>query len=280
MADRSSSKTFGDLMLALAESPVCGIASYGTTGQSAASLPTGESDLALLKRVVNRGYQRFLNFTPQWTFMRDEITISISEATDGPLNVDGAAWRYRLPSGVRSTPVQNMRFLDTLALAPTCQTVDSRLILDLRQRAETFGTPAYAAFRPVQGIDGSQDEAAAFEMILYPTPDTGYTMSGQFRLLPYDMIDQDERHIAGAAHDRAILACVLYEWARMDQDRAPATADLKQDMIDALAESVAIDRLNRSVRRGAVTDGGGNVEVRERKIVTHMNGVAIPGSSD
>jgi hypothetical protein len=279
MADRSSSKTFGDLMLALAEAPVCGIASYGTTGTGVGALPTGEADLAILKRAVNRGYQRFLNFYPQWSFMRDEVTMTVSQATDGPYNVRGAAWRYRLPSGVRSAPIQNMRFSDATALVSRCKTVDSRLILDLRQRSDTSGTPQFAAFRPIQGADGAGDEAAAFEMILYPTPDTTYTMSGQFRLLPYDMVDEGERHIAGAAHDRAIIACVLYEWARMDQDKEPMTAGLRDDMLMALAESVAIDKLNRPIRRGPVTDGGGDGDLRERKIVTLMDGVSIPGDA-
>lgn len=275
MADRFSSKTFQDLILALAEDPACGLASFGTAGNETAQIPSNQADLDRCKRIVNRGYQRFLNHDPAWSFLRDELTITFSADGTGPSCVAGENWRYRLPGGARSTPLGNLRYLDQNATVNAIGTVEPRLILDARQQNDTGGTPTWCGFRPIP-LSDADDDGGSFEMIVWPSPDSAYVVTGSFRLLPYDLVTLDERHIAGSAHDNAIIACVLYEWAKSDKPGDPIFATLQAEMIDALQKSVTLDRRNRPSRRGQVSDGGRDLEVAERMNVTHIDGAQLP----
>ena len=79
--------TFAELQLEVAE--FLGIAYYGSDGTSAAAVPSNAADLALVKRLVNKGYRRLLSSYPKWTCLQPEFDITLTTGFSGEVQVYG-----------------------------------------------------------------------------------------------------------------------------------------------------------------------------------------------
>lgn len=233
-----NSATFGTLCLWLAER--VDLAEHGTDGTGAISLPTDAHDLDKLKRYVNRGYDLFLRANPKWSFSRVPVDLLLYPEGDGPLNVSGEAWRYRLPGYVTSQPINSWVFTDESVVRPWVQSVASEVVMRLRQGSGTSSdTPTHAACRPFQSGDRVGGQTRGWEVIFYPTPSTAVNMQATFRVTRHDLVHLDDRHVCGQVHDLAILAAATYLW-KLDDEAANA-GTFKADWAEQLAASLALD---------------------------------------
>lgn len=274
--DLESSKTFQQLMLELADP--FGLAEYGSDGTEQAQLPDDAETLRKLKTCVNNAYKLFLRADPAWTFLVYPYVITTNSDGKGPDNVDGDPARYRLPPPIRTKPQTNLVFMDHTAWGEV-QTWSPRLVRNRQQSRITQGRPQYAGYRSIPASDGIDSAKVAWEVMFWPTPDGVYELEGEFRVLPYDMVDLDERHVAGAEHDLAVLAAAKWLWAKDDSEQAPMLATYAADWAQALADSRALDKLKRPTRERVLRDPSvepSRVRGVPRGLVTRYNGISIP----
>lgn len=81
MADPTLGYDFEDMILRVAE--YLGVAYYGSTGSSAATIPVDAHDLDLCKRIVNEGYHRFISESNRWNFLLVPFTIRFVAQSEG-----------------------------------------------------------------------------------------------------------------------------------------------------------------------------------------------------
>lgn len=198
--------SFGRLILEVAEDA-------GLADQSGPvpAIPTDPATLDLVKRAVNKGYKEFLRLDPMWSFRRRAFTLTTSSDGTGPENVGNDAGVMRLPRWLTRAPDMDFRFIDENApygtLTP-CTYADIRL---RQQSTPMTGVPEMVAVHPLDQADahtgpGSGGGWAAY---FWPTPDSAYQLESGGFVLPYDLVELEERHIAGAEHDETIKAFAL-----------------------------------------------------------------------
>jgi hypothetical protein len=274
--DLESSKTFQQLMIELGEP--FGLIEYGTAGDEAAQLPTDAETLRKLKTCVNNAYKLFLRADPNWSFLILPHVITTNSDGLGPDNLEGDAARYRLPSPIRTKPQTNLVFLGTSGQGEV-QTWTPRLIRNRQQAQEGSGMPQLAGFRRVETSDGIDTAKIAWEVIFWPTPDGVYELEGEFRVLPYDLVDLGERHVAGADHDYAILAAAKWLWVKDDSSEQATLATYAADWAQALADSRTLDKRLRPVRERQLRDPSvdrPSARGIPRGLVTTIDGTPIP----
>lgn len=271
-----TSQTLGDLMLRLAERT--GLALYDE--DAAAALPEDADDLAKLKRYVNDGYDRFLRAWPYWTFLDQDITLTLSATGTAPESIEGQSWRYRLPPYVSGAPRGNWRYADQTSRYVEALSVDRRIVLARRQSIEGSGPPRYAAVRRLEVREKvAGGSRIGWELILEPSPDAAYVLENTFRVRSHVLRERDERHICGADHDAAIAAFAAAAWFEDDAEQQDKAREMKAAAAERLAESIAIDKQARPPTVGRVVDPSICREPVGRsrlpRVGTH-NGVAIP----
>lgn len=281
MIDLESSMTFEQMILDLAERS--GNAYYGANGDEALQLPADERTLQTLSDWINRGYRWFLQQDPHWTFCQTSVPFTCSPEGTGPYNVAADAGRMKLPHPLRSRPKSNPRFTSTTTRTTGIAVYTPEAVLALRQQDPTTGTPLFCAFRPIPQADRKPGEHPnTWEMLLWPSPDSAYTLEADFRIVPYPMIEPSERHVAGADHDTTILAAAAYEWASRDSTDPSQKASLLAERTAAIAASIRLDRSKRPPRLGKLRDPSSE-RLRMRTpgdrgggLVTTMDGNPIP----
>lgn len=237
-----------------------------------AAIPDDALHLDLIKRTVNRGYARFLRADPQWSFIERTVTVTTDENGTGPLNIAGDAGRYRLPQFVRGTPLSNWRYEDEQSVFREAITTDHRTVRILREQSPTTGIPARAAVAALENPD-TPGRGTAWELILYPTPGSAFTLEADFNVRTHQLVEMDDRHIAGPEHDEAIIDCAVALLDAADNDAAFI-------MPDSVAASMQIDALNRTKVVGPWTDpkygrGGQPTVFRNQSQTLYFNGNPI-----
>lgn len=275
--DLESSKTFQQLMIELAVP--FGLAEYGADGKGAAALPDDVEDLRALKTCINNAYKLFLRSDPDWTFLFYPVVITTNADGLGPDNLDGDAARYRLPPPLRTKPQTNLVYLDQTWRGGEVMTWTVRLVRNRQQITKRTGRPQIAGYRPIPVAEGVDAQKNAWEVIMWPTPDGVYELEGSFRVLPYDMVDLDEPHVAGADHDLAILAAAKWFWVKDDSEKESEAMKYKADWMEALAASRVLDKRLRTTRERQLRDPSidpPRVRGAPRGLVTRINGNLIP----
>lgn len=167
---------------------------YGRTPSSYTTEQYAECD-----DIVQSGLRNFYwpmekptGFT-QWSFLKVNAT----------LNLAADDYDYDLPSdfGGFDGPLT----MDAGTYRPTIQIVDEIAIRALRQHSRT-GTPEYGAVRPKRS-DGTADQA--FEIILYPTPDTTSTVHYRYAVNPPALTTSAPYPLGGVPHHETILESCL-----------------------------------------------------------------------
>lgn len=198
--------SFGRLILEVAED--AGLADQ--TG-SVAAIPTDAHQLDLIKRAVNKGYQEFIRMDPQWSFRNRSFTITTSASGTAPDAIGGDAGIIRLPRWLARAPETPFEFVDENSVYERVEPVSYARVRGQQQRFPQSGPPEMGCARPIDG-DGravGQRSGTVWALYLWPTPDAAYTLESSGHVFPYDMVELEERHIAGAEHDETIKAFAL-----------------------------------------------------------------------
>lgn len=243
-ADFDTSATFSKMVLELALE--VGLAEYDqNTGK--AVLPSDPEALRLCKARVNEGLQRFARAYPKWSKLEHRVQIKFYPNGDGPLNINNEAHRYRLPPFVASVPRNNWQYVDVTS--PYIEVIHTNY--DMVQRMMTAssltnGVPYYAATRQYEPESG--DDRQGYEVIFYPSPSQTLTVEAEFRVVVHELIEDDDKHPFGAEHDLAILKCAVEAFRRRDDEDPAAYQRAKEDMIEAINESIRLDQMLNTPR--------------------------------
>jgi len=280
-ADFDTSATFRKLQLDLAVE--VGLAEYdATTGK--ADVPTDAEGLRLIKASVNEGLKRLARAWPKWSRLEHRVQITFDTDGAGALNINNEAHRYRLPPFITSSPKGNWTFIDSASVyTQIVHTSYDQVRRYIASSGQTTGTPTISGMKPYEPEAG--DDRQGFEVIFWPIPSTAYTVEAQFRVVVHDLIDDFARHPFGAEHDLAILKCAVESFRRRDEEDPQAYARAKQDMLEAIAESIELDKQLEVPRRlGPLSDPSlvqspGNPRLWSHPGTTLINGVDVANTA-
>jgi len=255
--------TLRQLIIELADA--VSLATLGTGSDNRATTPTDPNTLDQLTRAINRGYKSFLTANPRWTFLERPVQITLSADGTAAQCVEGDPARYLLPSFVNGNPKGDWSFIDDQADRVCIMTTHEHVVRRLRDGSpDTSGTPLYGCVRPLDPPKGGSLRAARHELVLYPDPDEAYVIEALFRIGAHELVELEDRHVAGAEHDMAILEQAVWQWRQLD---APGTPQPTTE----LAKSIAMDRATTPNRAGSFvstfqTDRG-NKRLPERRTI-------------
>lgn len=235
--------TLEQLIIELADA--VGMATLGTGTDNSAVVPTDPNTLDQLTRAVNRGYRSFLAANPRWTFLERVVQLTLSEDGTAGNCIDSDPGRYALPSYISGNPKGDWTFVDTISNRSCIIATDQHMLRKLRDRdPNTSGVPSYGCVRPMSPAPGGVQKAARHELVVYPKPDDDYVIQAEFRIEAHELVNLTDRHIAGAAHDMAILEQAAWQWNKLD------TPGLEQPVAE-LAKSIALDKATTTRRHGS-----------------------------
>lgn len=276
--DLESSMSLEDLLLDLADK--VGLASHGSNGTSAPTIPDDEADRARLIHYINAGYKLFLRDDPDWTFLEIPVSITFNPDGDGPFNVAGDAGRYRLPHPVRSRPRGNWVYQDQSSVFAQVIDYAPRRVEIMRQANGASGIPEYCGCRRLPVTDGTEQPKLAWEALFYPKPSSVLTVTAPFRVVPYNLVELHERHVCGADHDHSIVAAAWYLWELKDETEPGSLALATADKDNAFAASKELDGRNRTRRYGRMRDPSIRTTTtgsrRARGLITEVGGNPVP----
>lgn len=260
-----SGMTFGQHLVALAEA--VGLAETTDDAGNAIEprLPSDIATAKMLKDKWNAGYKEFLSgmrpipapgvlpYT-RWSFLRRTLSVTMYPSGDGPDNIEGANWRYRLPDPIRGVPQHAWTLdIDGHTYPRRVQNVSAMLVLG-RLSWQSNGYPDIACCRPIPNPDGSA-AGGAWELIVAPKPTATAVLTADFELQPRDLVQTDDKHICGAQHDQTILAFAVLAWRRRDRDANAIQLD-RADAQAKLEASIELDKSMRARSVGMVHDPG------------------------
>lgn len=236
------------------------------------SLPDEPSRLARLKRAVVDGYRRFIFANPKWAWMRVSISVTMDPTGTGPSNLDGDPTRYRLPAGIASAPYTGwlLRNTSNQAIGMVTDTSERRVFTHQAVN-RTPGVPVLACVTPFDG-----DPTGARRLVVSPSPDAAYTLTGTFRLTPPDLDALDQPHLAGAKFNFAILALAKAAFAAGDSD-VGRRAELERAATAALVSAAILDGEEHENTLGEVLDADADTPQTRADVRRAFNTVVTYG---
>ena len=235
--------TLRQLIIELADA--VSLATLGTGTDNRATVPTDPNTLDQLTRAINRGYKSFLAANPRWTFLERPVQITMSATGTGAACIDSDPGRYLLPSFVSGAPKGDWSFVDDNADRVCIMTTSEHAIRRYRDGSpDTSGTPLYGCVRPLDPPKNGSLRSARRELVVYPDPDNDYLIEAMFRISAHELVEMNDRHIAGAEHDMAVLEQSVWQWRMLE------SPGLQQPTTE-LAKSILLDRATVPIRPGA-----------------------------
>jgi len=244
--DFSTGKTLAELMLDLAVR-----IQQADQTDAGDELPTDTGVVAMLKRWVNEGYDLFQRSDPNWSALDFVIDFTVSN-TLGPNHWEGDTGRYMLPRYCQGGPTGDwVHTGDTSAYARVVRK-PAEVLDRLMAQDSVTGTPLYWSCRPQRRADEPGEQVDGTEILFWPRPDQAYTLRGSFRVRGHKLVDQVDRHIFGADHDRAIVDAAHWQWAQHDREQADRLGPIQMAWERSLRDAMALDVPRRPRRIGVL----------------------------
>lgn len=180
-----------------------------------------------------------------------------ADETAVTLTADGD---YRLPDDFACLE-GTFRFDAASGYAPPILVGES-FIRQRRTECESTGTPLYVAVRPQSTTNASGQR---FELCAYPTPDTAYTLSYRYSVLPNALVETtNEYPYGGAQHGQTILeSCLAVAEQQVTESQGIHTALFMQHLATSIDMDVRLNTPDRfrtglpdqpyRARRGTIT---------------------------
>lgn len=203
-----SSTTFREFQVRLCEH--LGIADLSGN----APAPTGDPrELDMVKRVINEAVKELWSAsdprtgqTVRWSFATPLISLKLSADGNGPYNIAGDPYRYRLPRGVVSAPIGKVIWQDESGGGGYVR--DTSIDMVLRKIASdprSSGPPMYVAVWHDSTSEIQSGETVPLELRVYPRPHRSVTITARFRVEPVRMVNDGDRPMVPSIHDNTIL---------------------------------------------------------------------------
>ncbi|MCA9280343.1 MAG: hypothetical protein H6815_00445 [Phycisphaeraceae bacterium] len=207
--------TLDELRIRVAEA--AGLSYYGANADSAAQVNVDEQQIDSIDRAIDDGLHMFYSYTNPaarfmlWSFLRPTVSINISSDATAPNCIDADASKYRLPPIIQSWPVGNWGWAGENNLGGELTTTSLQSVARMHANNPSLtGYPQMIAMGPdVAGVNVG-DNVRSFQLRVFPKPDVTYTLSAEFRVQPSRLRNPDEKHIAGAMNDAAVIAACVY----------------------------------------------------------------------
>ncbi len=243
--------TFGRLILEVAED--AGLADQ--TG-AVAAIPSDAATLDRVKRAVNKGYQEFIRHDPQWSFRARAFVITTNSSGASHDSVNGQTGVIRLPRWLQRAPDVPFYFVDENSVYSQLVPFTYAHVRSQQQRYPDEGVPSMYAVHPLESPDGmvGPGSGVAWALYLWPTPDAAYQIESQGFVYPYEMVELEERHIAGAEHDQTIKAFALKQLYSGPHEDPAKKRDCAEAAKEQLALSLAADMPQRVGIKGRLRD--------------------------
>lgn len=249
-----TSATLYDLLVRVAE--VAGCASYENPDDATdnrARPPTDPHDLDRCTRAINDA-QNHMARAYHWECLQQNISIPLSSDGAGPMNVDGDPAIYALPwYCVTGNPPAAWTLYDSASgslIATDVVTTDFA-----RVRAKQVSLPNTTGRPTMAGINNAvRGQRRGWNLHIWPRPGYDYTLDAQMRIAPVKLINMDDRHIFGSAHDDTLTRLAMWIVRRDDATDPQQVQVLKAAADEALAQSIAVDGENVPRTLGALAD--------------------------
>lgn len=123
----------------------------------------------------------------------------------------------------------------TTSLYPPVEIMGEEYVRYRRQHTEASARPAMACVQPVLGDDGT----TRYELALWPTPDTAYTMFYRYQINPHTLSDEVSLPIGGQVHAQTALEACL---SAAEEMNGVGEGLHTRRFLDCLRASVSHDR--------------------------------------
>jgi len=233
--------------------------SHTEESQAAESLRAG------LRRFYDPSILPGERYKHHWSFLKPVLYIDLV----------GAQQEYSLPEDFAILDGPLSYAPGTAVLYDPIHLVGEERIRDLSQTGSTAARPMYYAIRVGQDADVN----TSYKMVFWPIPDQEYTVTGRYRINPFNMADDARLPLGGQPHAQTIIEACL------------ASAEISQGgegihnkkFLECLASSISHDRqvnspdtvgydYDNSHRRYGYKGRFGNWHDLDENIVTH-NGI-------
>lgn len=175
----------------------------------------------------------------EWSFLRLTATITLTGSQtedDLPEDCDGAIEKFIVTAGDGTATV--------IPVIPVSE------LLKLRAANVSTAIPKYAAIR-VKATDPTTSQSQRLEVMWYPTPDAGDTVSYEYPVR-VDTIGTTNTYLpGGASHSQTIVASCL---AVAEQYLEPDEQAHREAFMQRLTASVQYDKRNQSTQQGTTWD--------------------------
>lgn len=210
--------TFSDLILEVAEA--AGIAYYGASADEEAQIPTDAHDLALCKRVVNKGFRDFIANGPPngWRWMRKIARITFAPDGDGEYNLHADPSKYILPLFFQGNVNGKITYDANTNSGAQIEWVDEATIRRRKSVTSYTGIPRWASYKP-------SSVGRQWELEVYPVPSAADTIVFPWTVSFDKFVNLTDVSPAGAKFDNAILSAVLAR-AEMDLENMKVTGNI------------------------------------------------------
>lgn len=259
MADPTLRLTFSELRIRVAD--YLGLADF--SGGDAA-LPSDAHDLALVGRLVNDGYRRFITAKENWNFLTIPLTLTFGTGT-----VSSDDSRYYLPEdfyGILTAPFT----FDSDGPVTTIRQVSEGEIRALQAgQGDSTGDPVVFAVRPIATTAASTGQR--WEAIFWPTPDGTEIITAAYKRFPQKLTNTGDVSVAGFQHDGTVEAAAL---AAAELKRGDSLGVHEKMYRDLLEQSKRIDAQAAPATLGDYGDKGEGAVGRRFTVATY-NGVAL-----
>jgi hypothetical protein len=209
--------------------------------------------------VMDSGLRRFYT-AYDWRFLKPVTTQATVAST----------YNYTLPDAF-GFMIGDLTYATTDSGWDRIRLVEEMEIRRLRQTpTNTTGRPRLAAVRPLT-TTGSTGQR--FELIFYPTPDAVYTLTYQYRALPYQITASLPYPFGGEMHAETILEAML---AVAEERHDDEKGIHNQTYLTMLQQSILMDQQQGAEffgYNGDFSDGNNLINRRDRINPTTFNGV-------
>lgn len=160
---------------------------------------------------------------------------------------------YTLPDDFGS--FDSVLTLDTPELGGVIPITGESIIRQRRQQSTAVGRPTLGAI-VFRSNPSSTTQGQRQQLMLYPTPETNYTISYRYRVIPDALTALNKYPYGGAQHAEALIASCLAAAERRVNDAAGVKYD---DWMTRLRAAVSLDRQSGPSTFGYNGDGDGYV---------------------
>jgi hypothetical protein len=180
--------------------------------------PSDLESLARAQRVVRRSLNNIVARNRDWSWLRQDVTITWDTTGNGPQNVEGDKTRYIMPWYFNGISDQYWRFVSSSGPSRVIDVVPmSKLNYQLSQDGTSTrtGNPFWCGFRKLRETSGA--ETHKWEAVFYPQPNSNYTIKITVQADPGNMAGLASRFIAGPTYDDVVEDAIAYHARRDDR---------------------------------------------------------------